>query len=195
MRLSPIARLSHFSRIGVVVDISTCQWLNYLHHVIKSGVPVWIRWSTIDRPLSQPPPYKGVWLYFPSKEQVTAALAEQKKQHQISIEEYPQTSEPVQSTSQQPAMRNRERIPGSRQFRGETWQEFFARQEARHMRIAERESSSERQARLNRTEKAQLFQEPGKRGAKVYHWLEDDDGFLIRTHVTWGQVNSHYTGP
>lgn len=72
--------------------------------------------------------------------------------------------------------------PNSRQRQGETWQDFFARQAVRHAKIADRETETEREARLARQKDSEKFNPPGRKGATVFQWL-DVDGFLIRTEV------------
>ncbi|KAG1881332.1 uncharacterized protein F5891DRAFT_1199601 [Suillus fuscotomentosus] len=87
---------------------------------------------------------------------------------------------------------------GSGQRPGEDWQQFFARQAAQHKEKEEKETPSQRSARLNRIE--MVGQKlPGRSSkVKVFEWEPQDEhnGFLLRKAVTkaniegvWGNYN------
>ncbi|PBK59504.1 hypothetical protein ARMSODRAFT_1027354 [Armillaria solidipes] len=74
-------------------------------------------------------------------------------------------------------------IPNGQRLR-ETWQDFFARREAKNVLRREKESEQSRQVRLQREEHARQFKIPGSKGAHVFVWmLNEDKGYLVRKHV------------
>ncbi len=71
----------------------------------------------------------------------------------------------------------------------ETWQDFFARREAKNMVRHEKESEQSRTVWLQREEHACQSRMPGSKGAHVFVWTRDEDkGYLVRKHVVRGQV-------
>ncbi|KAK0421737.1 hypothetical protein EV421DRAFT_1724383, partial [Armillaria borealis] len=79
-------------------------------------------------------------------------------------------------------------IPNGQRLR-ETWQDFFARCEAKNALRREKENEQSRQARLQREQQACQFKMPGSKGAHVFVWtLNEDKGYLVRKHVVRGQV-------
>jgi hypothetical protein len=82
--------------------------------------------------------------------------------------------------------------PGSRQRYGETWQEFFAREDRRHAAIVARETPQEQQTRLSRIRAQENHPVPGRRGPRVFEWVENEDfgGFLTRISVDRGAVDN-----
>ncbi len=71
----------------------------------------------------------------------------------------------------------------------ETWQDFFARHEAKNMLRHEKESEQSWQVRFQREEHTRQFKMPGSKGAHVFVWTRDEEkGYLVRKHVVYGQV-------
>lgn len=73
-------------------------------------------------------------------------------------------------------------IKGSGQLHGETTKDFFSRRSERNRLAMQKESSSERRAREQRIKNAAPGKVPGRKGARVFCW-EDQEGFRIRTPV------------
>jgi hypothetical protein len=76
----------------------------------------------------------------------------------------------------------------SRQRRGETWPQFFAREGVDHAKREQRESPADRASRLQRVQAQEHCQAPGRRGPVVFIWM-DVDGFRIRTRANRGEVD------
>ncbi|KAK0217793.1 hypothetical protein IW262DRAFT_1247888, partial [Armillaria fumosa] len=71
----------------------------------------------------------------------------------------------------------------------ETWQDFFARREAKNAQTMEKESEESRQARLQREKHALKQTVPGSKGAPVFRWdLDEVKGYLLWKHVFRGHV-------
>jgi len=132
---SPIADFSErVPRVGVVVDVHECQWLEQMRRLVRVKIPTWFVWSTLDKSLRcSPNPH--IKIYFPNRAQVQAAIENHQRQTlapPLPTEQlFPLPSGPMAgntSSDQHFPQPN----PGSRQRYGETWQDFFARQATRH---------------------------------------------------------------
>lgn len=75
------------------------------------------------------------------------------------------------------------------QYEGETWREFFRRRHHRHLEIEKNESTIARQSRLSKMKAAVNCPYPGSRGPRVFRWLEDDNGFRVRTYTPKGTLD------
>ncbi|KAK0464114.1 hypothetical protein IW261DRAFT_1347389 [Armillaria novae-zelandiae] len=67
----------------------------------------------------------------------------------------------------------------SGQRAGEDWKSFFARRDAENAKRAEKETENARQERQQRIDHAAKQTVPGRKGARVFYW-DEEDGFLIR---------------
>jgi len=190
LRRSSIGDLSgRVPRVGTVVNVSECKWTHLIPMMVRANVPIWILWSTIQHPLKASP-IPRLAPYFPSRDQVAAALQvqAQKAQAQLTPSIHPTTTfDDFDDQNTPPPRRFPEPYPYSGQRYAETWQDFFTRQAARHAKMAAKETDKEKQARLQRERDNQSYCMPGKKGARVFRWLEVD-GFLIRTAVVRGEV-------
>lgn len=152
-------------RVGVVLDPFKWDCREQINRMVRGNVPVWIYWGQKWK--------DGVGALGdclpPNENQVREA---QKKFFQPT---HPQ----VEHVNDAP-----EPQKGSRQLRGETWRSFFARQEGLNNARRQRESEKERQARESREKSANM---PGKRGPRVFEWV-DTDGFLLRMLVERSRV-------
>ncbi|KAJ7082216.1 hypothetical protein B0H15DRAFT_785811, partial [Mycena belliarum] len=63
---------------------------------------------------------------------------------------------------------------------GEDVHAFFARRKERNEQLAKMETSKMKQERLQREANAAQGAPPGKKGARVFIWEEEDNGFFIR---------------
>ncbi|KAJ7437530.1 hypothetical protein FB451DRAFT_1305503 [Mycena latifolia] len=69
---------------------------------------------------------------------------------------------------------------------GEDVHAFFARRNERNEQLARMETEKTRQERLQRQAYAAQGTAPGKKGARVYIWEEEDTGFFIRRAINRG---------
>ncbi len=70
-------------------------------------------------------------------------------------------------------------IPHGQRLR-ETWQDFFARREAKNAVRREKESEQSRTVWLQREEHIRQSRMPGSKGAHVFVWTQDEDkGYLV----------------
>ncbi|KAK0477247.1 hypothetical protein IW261DRAFT_1338705, partial [Armillaria novae-zelandiae] len=67
----------------------------------------------------------------------------------------------------------------SGQRAGEDWKSFFARRDAENAKHAEKETENTRQEHQQRIDHAAKQAVPGRKGARVFYW-DEEDGFLIR---------------
>ena len=68
--------------------------------------------------------------------------------------------------------------PHSGQQQGEDWRAFFAHRQEADKKKAEKESSRDHQQRMQQIQNAAKGAPPGKKGAAVYVW-EEENGFLL----------------
>ncbi|KAF8574430.1 hypothetical protein K439DRAFT_1624325 [Ramaria rubella] len=168
---SPIARLDLlYPQAGVIIDVVSCQYLNWVSIMMAHNIPIWFYWGKVDSPLANPA-RKDICAHQPTPEQIRSA-------HNAGT--LPMDAEAV-------ALVRKEQRPDPKscQRPGETWQDFFIRQEQRNAKIEACEDEKAKQARLQRQANAG---HPGRRGAHVYVWM-DVDGFLVRTRLTHGEVD------
>jgi hypothetical protein len=94
----------------------------------------------------------------------------------------PQAAPPSQPAADQRPRPHKE----SRQRPGETWQEFFAREEKSQARRLANASPKELQQWASQERNAASHNIPGKKGPRVFVWEEHDEypGFLYRNPVT-----------
>jgi hypothetical protein len=172
IRSSLITEFLEKSRVGMIVNLSSCPPAHLLRCMISCRIPVWFHWGL--------PP-------LPSTDHAIAA------KYRPLLENSSGPSEPPLSNAQ-PSREPFKVEPGSRQRPGETWREYLARRRVQTDRIKAKESPRERSIRLDR-ERAQVKrQQPGKRGPCVWHW-EDKGGYRVRTLLTRQEAGflwSHY---
>jgi hypothetical protein len=200
-RSSPIPDFSGlYPRVGTVVDVNTWPYPHLVRRAVNAGVPVWFRWSKVDKPLACSP-RPELEMYFPTREQIVTAFREHRHRSLVNVPVNTSTdvvahtvntvitSPPNTTDVSTLASHNTfpEPHPNSRQKRGETWMDFFERLEIRHKRILDVENDEERSARLARQAHAEKFLAPGKKGARVFLW-QHVDGFLLRTLVNRGDA-------
>ena len=165
-------------RLGTIVNVSRCSWLNLVPYMIKANVPVWLYWGC--------PPAFGQPLD-------TGALRFAPRSHPQS--RAPPALPPLASQPVRPPF-----VPsghgGADQLPSETWREFIRRQNNRKMARLAKENGDQRQVREGREMTASKKRCPGKKGPAVYIW-EEDNGVWTRTLLTrrevdgyWGQYRS-----
>ncbi|KAF7978401.1 hypothetical protein HWV62_803 [Athelia sp. TMB] len=168
-------------RIGVFIQ-NTWHVQPYVDRFIAANVPVWFVWhskSTFTHHQTK--------IFCPSEADVNRAkasphphLSEAPSLPISTIETIPDAPKPFPP------------LPKfSRQLVGETFKEYFARQERIREEKLAVESVDNRARRLNR-EKAQAnHQLPGKSGPHVFVW-EEIDGYLIRKKLDRKEVDSEW---
>lgn len=81
----------------------------------------------------------------------------------------------------------------TRQFPGETWQEFEDRQKQRYAEKLAVESEDARRSRIDRERAQERHQCPGHTGPHVFHWDKNEDtGIRVRTAITRAQVPEYW---
>jgi hypothetical protein len=141
-------------RVGSIVNVDQCQWLNLVPYMIKCNVPIWLCWGP------QPHPHKNlrlswIWNFYPND---------------------PPTSSPSMPVPAEfPLVK-----PGCNQLPGETWKAFFERRARKNAQKEKDENAKDKEARLNRAKVNKNHQDPGRKGPRVFYW-EEIDGFRIRT--------------
>jgi hypothetical protein len=182
IKASSVADFSdHNKRVGVIVR-PDCQWLDLVARIIGANVPVWLCWddpSMFTR--------TRVECYRPTLAEVVAArmLVVEAASEAAWVMQAKETEVP--STPPPPAPN-----PGTRQLRGETFEEFFARQAVRHAQKIKNETAQEREKRLNRESAAATYYPGrGRSGPDVFIW-EEVDGYLLRERLFRGQVASYW---
>jgi hypothetical protein len=152
-------------RVGSLVNVDQCQWLNLVPYMIQCNVPIWLCWGP------QPHPHRNlrlswIWHFYP--------------QHP------PTSSPPLPVLAEFPPVK-----PGCNQLPGETWKAFFERRARKNAEKEKKENANERQTRLNRAKANKTHQEPGHKGPRVFYW-EEIDGFRIRTLWTRNETVSNF---
>ncbi|KAG1889264.1 hypothetical protein F4604DRAFT_2015519 [Suillus subluteus] len=175
-------------------------------------VPIWVHW---------PPGVSGnrIWkLYCPSADDLARATSATSSELQnndawgIQSDSHswlaqpndicdPESSQPAPLSTQPQQDLSHFPLPhkNSGQRHGEDWQAFFARKTLQNAKKEEKETPSERQARLSCQRSAENHSLPGKSSRIwVFEWQPQDDynDFMLRTHITkarveevWGDYN------
>ena len=47
LRQSPIAQFGPGLHLGVIINVSSCQWLNFIPALLNSHVPIWFYWGNM----------------------------------------------------------------------------------------------------------------------------------------------------
>jgi hypothetical protein len=141
-------------RVGSIVNVDQCKWLNLVPYMIQCKVPIWLCWGP------QPHPHRNlrlswIWHFYP--------------------QDPPTSSPPLPVPAEFPLVK-----PGCNQLPGETWKAFFERRARKNAEKDKNENANERQTRLNRAKENKTHQEPGRKSPRVFYW-EEIDGFRIRT--------------
>ncbi|KAF7981737.1 hypothetical protein HWV62_32347 [Athelia sp. TMB] len=188
-------------RVGVVVTPG-CQFIEYVPKFVEANVPVWLLWDKpgdYDKTICkqyQPPEDVVVraWeSYYLRKEAndrqrreaialKAPSMAPRGDQAQTTV--FGVTDVPTLSEAPKP-------IPGSRQRRGESIDEFFSRTSRENEQKEAAESSEQRASRLERVEHNASFPLPGKRGARVWEW-EQDGVFWVRQPVSRAAIAENW---
>ncbi|KZP22576.1 hypothetical protein FIBSPDRAFT_890215 [Athelia psychrophila] len=194
VRQLPIGSFSpEYMHVCVVVH-QGCHFPEQIPRFVKAGVPLWIYFHKDAKPLKlcyEKTPIRENYLPSPSE-------YEQAEIHGSTLEAPILT--PHVSTSDLPSATDAgdvahrdgpEPHTQSRQLRGETWQEFFAREEVWQKNREATETAEDRRARLYRAEQQKSHPLPGKRGPKVFEW-EEDSGYWLRELLTRGLADDRF---
>jgi hypothetical protein len=152
-------------RVGSIINVDQCQWLNLVPYMIQCKVPIWLCWGP------QPHPHMNfrlswIWHFYPR--------------------------DPPSSTPALPVPAGFPPVkPGCDQLPGETWKAFFERRAQKNTEKKKKEKAKDRVARMERAKKNKGHQEPGRKGPRVFYW-EEIDGFRIRTLWTLGQIKKDF---
>ena len=154
-------------RVGSIVNVDQCQWLNLVPYMIQCNVPIWLCWGP------QPQPHRNlrlswIWHFYPR--------------------DPPTSSPPLPVPVGFPPVE-----PGSYQLPGETWKAFFERRARNNAKTVKTETANEREVRRNRAKAHKNHQAPGRKGPRVYCWKEDN-GFRIRKLWTRNEVMMDFAG-
>jgi len=156
-------------RVGSIVNVDQCQWLNLVPYMIQCKVSIWLCWG----PQPQPQPHRNlrlswIWHFYPR--------------------DLPTSSPPLPVPVGFPPVQ-----PGSDQLPGENWKAFFERRAGKNAKKMETENANEREVRQNRAKAHKDHQEPGRKGPRVFYW-QKDDGFRIRKLWTRNEVVMNFDG-
>ncbi|KAK0487977.1 hypothetical protein IW261DRAFT_1559022 [Armillaria novae-zelandiae] len=164
-------------RVGGIIDYATCEFLPFVPDLIYMfpRMPLYINWGP-DRPLIVPlylpvPHYDDFKTPLPLDEVAIVPVPE----HDSSlpaVEMICRDFPPVEKYSRQRA--------------GEDWKSFFACRDAENAKRAEKETENAQQERQQRIDHAAKQTVPGRKGARVFYW-DEEDGFLI--HRAGGRKN------
>jgi hypothetical protein len=152
-------------RVGSIVNIDQCQWLNLVPYMIHCKVPVWLCWGP------QPHPHRNfrlswIWHFYPH--------------------DPPTSSPPLPVPAGFPPVKQ-----GCNQLPGETWKAFFERRARKNVEKEKSEDTKDRATRLNRAKANKTHQQPGRKGPRVFYW-EEIDGFRIRTLWTRNETEGNF---
>ena len=178
LRQSAVADFSPGKRVGIIVHMDRCQFLDCIPDMIRANVPVWLYWGPVKSIFS--PSHRVATMYRPPLDAIKAKQAgqgdtEMQQADSVFLVSYP---EPERHTGQK---------------RGETWQDFFARREESNARRIARENEVDTQKRQNREREAEAHLPPGRQGPVVFQW-HDVDGFRVRTRVFRAYVETMWDG-
>ncbi|KAG9310647.1 hypothetical protein JVU11DRAFT_9224 [Chiua virens] len=205
LRTSPVAEFSKDNpRAGAVVDVKDEDSLPYILPMVNAQVPVYIFWGTWDG--CRRSNFKRVservvdaeWINrycYPSEVILKSAVDGYGRPSTFSSTPQPGPSSVApfaQQSPPTPTLVAPRPHKGSGQRRGETWQEFFARRAAGHLQIMKREPPKEKQKRDKRIQNAKAGRAPGRKGANVFYW-EEENGFRIRTPIGFNNYTERWS--
>ena len=155
-------------RVGSIVNVDQCQWLNLVPYMIQCKVPIWLCWGP-----QLPHPHANIrlswiWHFYPNN--------------------LPTSSPQLPVPAGFPSVK-----PGCNQLPGETWKAFFERRAVKNAEKRKKENAKDREARLNRAKANKTHKEPGRKGPRVYYW-EKINGFRIRTLWTRSETQMSFDG-
>ena len=168
-------------RVGGIINFAKSEILWMLPTIRKLNMPLYLHWGHIqDRPLRVPDFLQNEGFVPSPREIEVLCLFAQSNRVRPALE----SSETVSATNHvtSPAATAQtfppvERYSGQRP--GEDWKAFFRRREARDALTADKETPQARERRKQKETNAAIGRVPGRKGARVYIW-EDEDGFLVR---------------
>jgi hypothetical protein len=154
-------------RMGSIVNVDQCQWLNLVPYMIECKVPIWLCWGP------QPHLHKNfrlswIWHFYP--------------------QDLPSSSPPLPVPANFPPVKQ-----GCNQLPGETWKAFFERRALKNAEKEKKENAKDREARLSRARANKTHQLPGRKGPRVFYW-EEIDGFRIRSLWTRNETEMSFSG-
>ena len=199
---SPISNFTTTpQRVGVIINVSRCSWINLVPSMLKANVPIWLYWGippVFLQPLTHhalafaprshpqcrapPTPSQSVTLPTPSQS-VTLPTPSQS----VAL------PTPSQSVAIPTSCQSATLPGGPGQLPGETWKNFMTRQNERRKKILFKEGDAARRAREDRENKASTKSCPGKKGPTVYVW-ENDGGVWNRKLLRRGDVERRWGG-
>ncbi len=157
-------------RVGVVIEVKTCEWLSIVPHMIRAGIPLWFYWG--DPPYDF---YHNSWLsMFSPFSSATSSAQIPQLRHPPIIDGFPPL--PLHS----------------RQLQGETMKAFFERQEKIRAETLLKENSRDKQRRQQRENQHLAKQCPGANGPTVFRW-EKVDGHRIRVQVSRNEASEWWS--
>jgi hypothetical protein len=201
------------SRVGGVIHVEGCEFLNLLPLVRKARMPLYVCWGEITNTPFRPHRALLDAHLVPDRVTITQlhAIASSHQRapstilyassntssftsssHLATPSPLPSqlTSSSRDTMSRQPSQvtfHSIERFSG--QHEGEHWQSFFARRQDANGQKAQHEAPQQKQSRLQREVHAAAQAVPGRKGARVYTW-EDVDGFRVRRAVARARYES-----
>src|SRR5882724_4242398 len=138
LRQSPIAQFGPGLCLGVIVNVSSCQWLNFTLAMLNSHVPIWYYWGNVNPDLTHPTlscaNRPSIDQYCPMKYEISSAATA----HELA----PTSTAHFGLASYSWELPKPE--ARSRQCQGESWQQFLARQDIRHAEMVQCKSEIDR---------------------------------------------------
>jgi len=210
---SPISDFSTTTnRVGAIINVAHCPWLRLVPYMLKANVPIWFYWGI--PPAFLQPQDTNALVYAPrSHPQSRAPLPVVTTPQFVGLPVVSAHAGPPPGPSPQSAhavplpqsvgsahagpppqsvgLPVRSPHGGSGQRPGETWKDFIVRQNMRRKEKLLNENHVDRQVREDRERTAAKRSCPGKRGATVYVW-EDDNGVWKRLLLSRGEVESYW---
>jgi len=158
LEASPVAQFrSDPQRVGCIVDVKSCKWLNLVPVMITAKVPIWLFWGQSPFLTSNDSQISWTSFYAPAiNEPVHSALP---------VKSAPPVATKSPASSSFPPVRL-----GSGQLPGESMRAYFQRRKERHATYKQNESPKSRQSHLGREQSQATKQNPGKKGPAVYYW-------------------------
>lgn len=172
---------------GAIIDIQTCRFLKLVPMMIERGIPVLFRWP------------RNKVLFLQEVKTLSSTVARYvdygpREQDGDYIEEVLQRD--LKRTKSilglQPASNEYpEPFPGSRQLRGESWQQFFSRQEEIHKQMRRTESSEEIAERFKREKNRLETKRADKEIDVCFRWTKVNN-MLMRRRIRTQDIELYW---
>jgi hypothetical protein len=186
LELSVVEDLS-LASVGGIINFEQCEYKNVIPLLAKANLDIYLCWGDIDFPPERPLPFLTRGHFVPSPGDICHL-------HHLASLPPPPTEPSTSHHSPMPSTLSKnlndhsiitqafqpvEKYSGQKE--GEHWNKFFHRQETKNEGRESHKTPQQKQSRLVKEKSAERHHPPGRKGARVFFWADDQClGFCVR---------------